>query len=89
MAAAAASLPPGGKLVIRSALRDRSLRFKITHAGDLFARASLWMRAAPTEYPTAESVGNTLESAGLAGSFLPLWGKTPFNNYLAVFRRKV
>ena len=88
LTAAATSLPPGGKLVIRSGLKDRSLRFKITHAGDIFARASFWMKAAPTEYPTRESIAATLEGAGLVGAFRPLWGKTPFNNYLAVFRKE-
>lgn len=85
LAAAAARVAPGGKLIIRTGLRDRSLRFKITHLGDLLAKATFWMRAAPTHYPTRESLSETLEAAGLRGTLRPLWGKTPFNNYLAVF----
>ena len=31
----------------------------------------------------------TLESCGLRGTIRPLWGRTPFNNWLAVFERPV
>ena len=42
---AARSVAPGGQLVIRSGLLDDSWRFRITHAGDLLARATFWMKA--------------------------------------------
>jgi len=85
LATAAARLAPGGKLIIRSCLKDRGWRFKITLLGDLFAKATSWMRSAPIHYPTHKSITDTLEAAGLRGTLRPLWGKTPFNNYLAVF----
>lgn len=78
---AAARTAPGAKLIIRSGLRDPSLRFKITVAGDLLAKCTLWMKAAPTHYPTAEDFTRLLTPFGTV-KISPLWGKTPFNNHL-------
>lgn len=83
---AAARVAPGGKLVIRSGLRDESWRFKVTVAGDLLAKASFWMKAAPTHYPASEDFERILSPHGEV-SVLPLWGGTPFNNHLIVLRK--
>lgn len=80
---AASRVAKGGKLVIRSGLRDESLRFKITVAGDLLAKATFWMKAAPTHYPTAEDFRRILSAYGEV-TIRPLWGSTPFNNHLIV-----
>ena len=77
---------PGGKLVIRSGLRDDSLRFKITVLGDLLAKATSWMKAAPTHYPTAADFEQNLSPFGTV-SITPLWGGTPFNNHLIVMEK--
>ncbi len=84
--AAALRVKPGGVLLIRSCLRTRGWRYRITQAGDLLAMATFWM-ARPVHYPTESSVRTVLEDCGLSGDVRPLWGKTPFNNYLAVFSR--
>ena len=83
---AASCVAPGGKLIIRSGLRDDSWRFKITVAGDLLARVTFWMKAAPTHYPTAEDFHRILGPFGDV-KITPLWGKTPFNNHLIVLER--
>lgn len=83
---AASRVAPGGKLVIRSAMRDASLRFKITVFGDLLAKATFWMKAAPTHYPTRQDFERILSPFGRV-EIAPLWGKTPFNNYLIVLSR--
>ncbi len=83
---AASRVAPSGKLVIRSGLRDASLRFKITVAGDLLARATFWMKAAPTHYPTAEDFQQILSPFGKV-AITPLWGRTPFNNHLIVLTK--
>jgi 2-polyprenyl-3-methyl-5-hydroxy-6-metoxy-1,4-benzoquinol methylase len=80
---AASRVAPGGKLVIRSGLRDESWRFKVTVAGDLLAKASFWMKAAPTHYPTASDFERILAPHGNV-KIVPLWGGTPFNNHLIV-----
>lgn len=85
--AAADRVCPGGKLIIRSGLKERSLRFFITWCGDVFAKATFWMKAAPTHYPTAETFLATLRREGFKVDIKPFWGKTPFNNYLIVATR--
>lgn len=84
---AAGLVPPGGKLIIRSGIRDSSWRFKVTIAGDLLARATFWMKAAPTHYPAAGDFTRILSPFGNV-SLQPLWGGTPFNNHLIVLNRK-
>lgn len=83
---AAARVAPGGKLIIRSGLRDDSLRFKITVAGDLLAKAMFWMKAAPIHYPGAEDFHRILSPFGQV-KITTLWGGTPFNNHLIVLQR--
>lgn len=83
---AASRVAPGAKLVIRSGLRDESARFKITVLGDLLAKATFWMKAAPTHYPTAGDFQRILAPFGSL-EISPLWGKTPFNNHLIVLTR--
>ena len=80
---AAARVAPGGKLVIRSGLRDDSGRFKITVFCDYLAKASFWMKAAPTHYPAADDFTRILSPHGKV-RISPLWGGTPFNNHLIV-----
>jgi 2-polyprenyl-3-methyl-5-hydroxy-6-metoxy-1,4-benzoquinol methylase len=83
---AASRVAPGGKLIIRSGLRDGSWRFKVTVLGDWLAKATLWMKAAPTHYPAAEDLRRILDGFGPV-EISPLWGGTPFNNHLAVMTR--
>jgi 2-polyprenyl-3-methyl-5-hydroxy-6-metoxy-1,4-benzoquinol methylase len=77
---AASRVAPGGLLLIRSGIRDDSWRFKITVAGDLLAKATRWMKAAPTHYPTRADFERILGPFGDL-EITPLWGKTPFNNH--------
>lgn len=83
---AAERVAPGGKLIIRSGVRDDSWRFKITVLGDLLAKATFWMKAAPTHYPTSSDFTRILSAFGKV-EVSPLWGGTPFNNYLIVLSR--
>lgn len=83
---AASRVAPGGKLIIRSGLRDTSWRFRITVLGDLLAKATFWMKAAPTHYPSAEDFHRILSPFGNV-VISPLWGGTPFNNHLIVMVR--
>lgn len=80
---AAARVAPGGKLIIRSGLRDDSWRFRATVAGDFLAKATFWMKAAPVHYPTASDFERILSPSGRV-RISPLWGGTPFNNHLIV-----
>lgn len=81
---AAQKVTPGGKLIIRSGIKEKNLRFFITWLGDMLAKCTFWMKAAPTHYPTAKFFHTVLEDEGFHVEVRPFWGKTPFNNYLIV-----
>jgi 2-polyprenyl-3-methyl-5-hydroxy-6-metoxy-1,4-benzoquinol methylase len=83
---AASRVAPGGKLVIRSGLRDDSRRFKVTVLCDDLAKLTFWMKAAPTHYPSGEEFERILSPFGEV-QISPLWGGTPFNNHLIVLNR--
>jgi glycosyltransferase involved in cell wall biosynthesis/predicted O-methyltransferase YrrM len=84
---AARVVAPGGVLVIRNCLADTSWRFKATRVCDAIAYLTRWMRADAICYPTRRRIRAVLEMEGLEGDFRPLWGRTPFNNWLVVYRR--
>jgi SAM-dependent methyltransferase len=85
---ACARVAPGGKLVIRSGLRDDSLRFRFTQLGDLLAKVTFWMKSAPTHFPKADDLRRCLSPHGLV-RIAPLWGNTPFNNHLIVLEKPI
>lgn len=84
---AASRVAPGGMLIVRSCLYEKSLRFYTTLVGDMFAKMTFWMKAAPVHYPTGEFFRSVLAAEGLEVEIRPFWGKTPFNNYLIIAKR--
>ncbi|RYD30827.1 MAG: class I SAM-dependent methyltransferase [Verrucomicrobiaceae bacterium] len=83
--AAAHRVAPGGRLILRNGLASRNWRSRLTRAGDRLAKATRWMRDHALHYPTADFLDSCLHGAGLTGSLRPLWGRTPFNNWLGVW----
>lgn len=79
-----AMLTPGARLVIRSGLGDDSRRGRTTRITDKIAHFAGWMQALPKCYPTQDGLRAQLEGAGLKAAFSPLYGDTPFNNWLIV-----
>lgn len=77
-----------GVLIIRTGLVDDSWRFHTTRMMDYVASGLRWMKSPPIHYPVAEELTKLLADEGLIGSFRPLWGNTPFNNWLGVFQRE-
>jgi 2-polyprenyl-3-methyl-5-hydroxy-6-metoxy-1,4-benzoquinol methylase len=85
LANAAAAVAPGGVLIVRDAIRDGSWRYRATYAQELFARSVRWLKAERLNFPA----WTTLEALrGFSEEIVPMWGSTPFNNYLFVFRRE-
>jgi SAM-dependent methyltransferase len=76
----------GATVLIRDAIRDHSLRYRITYAQETLARSVGWLKAERLNFPTRELIQRSFD-----GQFhrdeLPMFGHTPFNNYLFVFRR--
>ncbi len=82
------ALAPESRFIIRSGLRDHSWRFRVTRLGDWFAKLCFWMKDGPVAYPDRLQLQAHLEDAGLEGSVTPMWGKTPFNNYLIAYTKR-
>lgn len=85
--AAIAMLQPGSRLVIRTALADGSRRGQVGLVADRLAKLIGWMHNAPRCYPDAEALRTQLQDAGLVTTVAPLYGNTPFNNWLIVATR--
>ena len=85
--AAVAMLAPGARLVIRTGLDDGSARARTTRRIDALSRALRWMNAGPQAYPAPEALRARFDAAGLRSTFAPLYGRTPFNNWLVVAER--
>lgn len=83
-----AMLTPGARLVIRTGLVDGSRRGLVSRIGDRAANLIGWMQSSPRCYPDADGLRAILEGAGLQVTIEPLWGRTPFNNWLVVAQRQ-
>lgn len=77
-------LVPGARLVIRTALGDDSRRGRTSRVTDRLANLIGWMQFHPRCYPDAEALRAQFDAAGLETAFSPLYGNTPFNNWLIV-----
>lgn len=87
IADAIAMLIPGARLVIRTALGDDSRRGRTSRLTDRLANLIGWMQFRPKCYPDADTLRAQLDAAQLQVSFAPLYGNTPFNNWLIVATR--
>jgi SAM-dependent methyltransferase len=72
-------------VIVRDAIRDGSWRYRLTYAQEMFSRAVRWLRAERLHFPSRDDI--TRPFAGFSAEVVPLYGRTPFNNYLFVFRR--
>lgn len=76
----------GGRIVIRDGIRDGSLRYRLTYVQEMLSRMGGWLKAERLNFPTRETMTGALD-----GEFTveerPMFGRSPFNNYLFVFRR--
>jgi len=72
-------------VIVRDAIRDGSWRYRFTYLQETFSRVVRWLRAERLHFPTREDVMRPFGS--FDAEVVPLYGRTPFNNYLFVFRR--
>jgi SAM-dependent methyltransferase len=84
---AAEAVAPGGLVIIRDAVRDGSWRYRLTYLQETFARCVRWLKAERLNFQTREFVVEPFLARGFDVEVAPLWGRTPFNSYLFVFRR--
>ena len=84
---AARMLTPGARLVIRSGLDDGNGRGQVSRVSDRLAHAIGWMQERPQQPPSREGLLSQLRAQGLQVAMRPLYGNTPFNNWLVVATR--
>lgn len=84
----AAKVPPGGWVLIRNAPKDNSLRYRLTYLEELFVRGTGWIKGGGIiNFPTINAVAAAFRRSGFEEEIHPLWGGTPFNSYLFLFKR--
>jgi hypothetical protein len=66
-------------------VRDGSWRHRFSTAVDAAGRVMRWMKGERLSFPSRDEVMAPFE--GFTAEVRPLWGRTPFNNYLFVFTR--
>lgn len=84
---AARCVAADGRLILRVGLNDGGWRAALTRATDRAGHALSWMKTPPRSQPTIADLTRLLGRHGLKGDFRPLWGRTPFNNWLVVAAR--
>lgn len=89
LAQAAQCVSKQGKLVIRTGLADGTWRSAMTRATDRFGHRVGWMKTSFKAQPSAQELRDVLQRHGLHAEFKPLWGRTPFNNWLVIARRSL
>lgn len=86
LAGIAAMLTPEAVFVIRSPVADAGGRSRTTRIADRLAHRIGWMPTRPQDYPRLDGLRTELEAHGLHVDCTPLYGRTPFNNWLIVAR---
>lgn len=84
----AARVAPDGILVIRDCPRDRNARYWLTNLAERFAQTITWNMKTRLHFPTREQIIAPFAEENFFRTVAPLWGRTPFNNHLFIFRRR-
>jgi len=88
LAQAAQMVAPGGMCIIRATPFSEHWRFRMTQIEEWFISAIRWMKSPAKHYLRIEEIAAPFRAAGFETEVRPLWGKTIFNSYLFVFRRR-
>jgi SAM-dependent methyltransferase len=83
---AAACVAPGGYCIVRDTPRGANWRFRVTQCEESWARSTRWLKTGVRHYPSIEAITAPFEERGFLVTVRPLWGRTPFNSHLFVFR---
>ena len=78
---------PGGVLIIRDAPREMRPRYWITWLAEKFAQAISWNVDRTLHFPSRGSIDGVFSKREFARESRPLWGASPFNNHIFIFRR--
>jgi trans-aconitate methyltransferase len=73
-------------VILRDAVNDGSWRYRATYAQESISRAVGWLKAERLHFATREAI--TAAFSEFTTEVVPQFRRTPFNNYLFVFRRQ-
>ena len=82
----ATRIAPGAAAIIRQCPRDASIRFKLTNVVERIGHALCWHKGSTIMFPTRDTIAQPFRERGFIEEIIPMWGRTPCNNYLFVFR---
>jgi 2-polyprenyl-3-methyl-5-hydroxy-6-metoxy-1,4-benzoquinol methylase len=89
LAQLAERVAPGGLLVIRDCPRDNGPRFWMTYVAEKFAQLISWNLRTSLHFPSRERINEAFPQDEFERESRALWGNSPFNNYLFIFRRRI
>lgn len=81
-------IAPGGLLMIRDCPRDNGPRFWMTYVAEKFAQIVSWNLNTSLHFPSRARINEAFTRDEFERESRPLWGTSPFNNYLFIFRRR-
>ena len=84
----AGRVAPGGVLIIRDCPQDPGPRYWMTVVAEKFAQAVSWNLRTPLHFPTRTSLEENFPPPEFERETRPLWGTSPFNNHIFIFRRR-
>jgi len=79
---------PGGVLIIRDALREMRPRYWTTWLAEKFAQTISWNVDRALHFPSRGSIDDVFDRENFQRESRPLWGASPFNNHIFIFRRQ-
>jgi 2-polyprenyl-3-methyl-5-hydroxy-6-metoxy-1,4-benzoquinol methylase len=83
----AGCVAPGSVLIIRDCPCDARPRFWMTWLAEKFAQAISWNLNTSLHFPSRSSINDMFSEHEFERETRPLWGTSPFNNHIFIFRR--
>jgi 2-polyprenyl-3-methyl-5-hydroxy-6-metoxy-1,4-benzoquinol methylase len=83
----AGCVAPGGLLIIRDCPRERRPRYWMTWLAEKFAQTISWTVNGALHFPSRRTIDAVFGAAEFERETRPLWGASPFNNHIFIFRR--
>ncbi len=81
-------IAPGAQLILRDCPHDRTVRYAMTVLAEKFAQMISWNVSGSLHFPSRERIIENFSPNEFTHEVRPLWGATPFNNHLFIFRRR-
>ena len=80
---------PNGMLLLRDCPVDKNLRYWFTYLAERLGQMVSWNLAGKLHYPSRESIVTAFADGQFSLTIAPLWGGTPFNSHLFLFRSRL